>query len=295
MHSVEGPQGVQAYRLDLKGGVQKVLTSASAMHPRALALSPDDRTVYSTDGDRLIATPAGGGRGRDVYKAESPAAWARGFSLSEEGGSLVLLDGAKLVSVSLAATGKYAARTLAEVEPGVAEPVTARSGVVLYRDAAKGIYLAGGGAKPKRLGLEGSLGPLVWNPGGQSFLFLRTNQGPGKANSLHEYSLETQKESLIGKTSQFVHFNRNADSSVFVGASGSKAQPFVLIMLRVTRRELALCEHKASDAAMVSPVFAPSSKRLYFQSDRLGKPAIFSVAVERIVEPTEEEEPAKKT
>jgi len=101
---------------------------------------------------------------------------------------------------------------------------------------------------------------------------------------------------LVGKTSQFADFGRNTDSSVFVGASASKAQPFILIMLRITRRELALCEHRSSDPAGVAPRFAPSSQRIYFQSDRLGKPAIFSVAVEKLVERTDQEDPpAKKT
>jgi len=150
------------------------------------------------------------------------------------------------------------------------------------------------GAKPSRLKLDGDLGPAVWNPDGRSLLYLRLNRGKGIANALFEYSLDTEKERLIGPTSQFVHFGRNADSSVFVGASGSKAQPYILIMLRVTRRELALCEHKSSDPGSVAPVFAPSSQRIYFQSDRLGKPAIFSVAVERLVEKTEQEEASGK-
>ena len=120
-------------------------------------------------------------------------------------------------------------------------------------------------------------------------------QGPGIANTLLEYSLDTGKESLVGKTSNFVHFGRNADSSVFVGASASKAQAFILIMLRITRRELALCEHKSSDPTTVAPVFSPNSQRIYFQSDRLGKSAVFSVAVERLVENTDQEEPTKKS
>jgi oligogalacturonide lyase len=49
---------------------------------------------------------------------------------------------------------------------------------------------------------------------------------------------------------------------------------------------MTLCEHHAKDATTVCPVFAPDSRRVYFQSDREGKAAIYSVNVESLVEPT---------
>jgi oligogalacturonide lyase len=73
---------------------------------------------------------------------------------------------------------------------------------------------------------------------------------------------------------------------VFAGASRSRASAYVLILLRVTRRELTLCEHKASDPAMVNPVFSPDSQRIVFVSDRHGKPALYQVRVNRFVEET---------
>ena len=79
----------------------------------------------------------------------------------------------------------------------------------------------------------------------------------------------------------------NRDTSVFVGASHNVASPVVLILLRVTRRELTLCEHKASHPETVAPVFAPDSQRIYFQSDRDGKPALYCMHAEKLVEKTE--------
>jgi oligogalacturonide lyase len=38
---------------------------------------------------------------------------------------------------------------------------------------------------------------------------------------------------------------------------------------------------------MVSPVFAPNRQHVYFGSDRHGKRAIYSIAVEKLVEETE--------
>ena len=93
----------------------------------------------------------------------------------------------------------------------------------------------------------------------------------------------------IGTAKLFASFGFNRDSSVFVGASGNAASPVVLILLRVTRRELTLCEHRASDPSAVAPQFSPDSQRIYFQSDREGKPAIYCMRVEKLVEKTEVE------
>jgi oligogalacturonide lyase len=57
-------------------------------------------------------------------------------------------------------------------------------------------------------------------------------------------------------------------------------------MLRSVRRELTIAEHKASDANAVHVVFTPDSQRIFFQSDRQGKPAIYSMNVDRLVEKT---------
>jgi oligogalacturonide lyase len=297
VYSTETTQGVQALRLDVKGGSTKILTSSAAMEPKSLALSPDDRTLYFADGANLLATGLSGGRPRELYKGSGPEIYRKGISLSEDGTAITIIDNNKLMMIPTGAASKVGTRVLAEVESGAEQAAVTKFGSVFYRDANRGIFLTAttAGAKPKRLPIEGSLGPALWNPDGRSILFLRVNQGPGIANTLFEYSLDTGKESLVGKTSNFVHFGRNADSSVFVGASASKAQAFILIMLRITRRELALCEHKSSDPTTVAPIFSPNSQRIYFQSDRLGKPAIFSVAVERLVENTDQEEPTKKS
>ena len=110
-------------------------------------------------------------------------------------------------------------------------------------------------------------------------------------NSLRELTPDTNSEDKpIADTSQFVTFGRNADASVFVGASGSKASPHVLLLVRAVRRELTLAEHRASDPSMVAPVFAPNSRRIFFNSDRHGKPAIYSMQVDKLVEETEDDE-----
>ena len=58
-------------------------------------------------------------------------------------------------------------------------------------------------------------------------------------------------------------------------------------MLRSTHRELTLCEHKASHPEMTAPRFSPDTQRLYFESDRDGKPAIYGLHMEKYLEKTE--------
>jgi len=95
------------------------------------------------------------------------------------------------------------------------------------------------------------------------------------------------EDRFVAPTTQYVHFGRNADGTVFVGASGSKASPHVLLLVRAAQRELTLAEHRSSDPNMVAPVFSPNSQRVFFSSDQHGKPAIYTMSVERLVEETE--------
>ena len=128
---------------------------------------------------------------------------------------------------------------------------------------------------------------LIWSPGGRSVLYLNLPDDKTQLHAIREHFPDQNQDKLIGKTSQYAHFGWNSNSSVFVGASENKALAHLLLMARAARTELALCEHKASDATQVAPVFAPDSQRVYFQSDRHGKPAIYSIAVDRLVEKTE--------
>ena len=77
-------------------------------------------------------------------------------------------------------------------------------------------------------------------------------------------------------------------------ASRSTASPTILLLLRITQRELTLCEHKASHPETTAPRFSPDAQRIYFQSDRDGKPAIYCVHVERLVERIDAESRAAK-
>jgi len=147
-----------------------------------------------------------------------------------------------------------------------------------------------GGVSGKKSTLlaQGNISFPFWSPDGGSVLFLRgVPRGDVTFSEIHEVLIESGSERPVSPTSQFAAFSPNRDASVFVGSSRSKAQPNVVLLLRSAQREMTICEHHASDAASVGPVFAPDSRRVYFESDREGKPALYSVNVELLVEPTQ--------
>jgi oligogalacturonide lyase len=146
------------------------------------------------------------------------------------------------------------------------------------------------GGNRKRISLEaGTAEHAVWAPSGKTLLYLHVPDDPKQLITLREVSPDDDADNQVARTSQYATFAPNSDASVFAGASRSKASSYILILLRVTRRELALCEHHASDPSLVSVIFAPDSRSVLFVSDRHGKAAIYRVPVERFVEETDEQ------
>jgi Tol biopolymer transport system component len=134
----------------------------------------------------------------------------------------------------------------------------------------------------------GVTGPAMWTREGGSLVYLNFPREPGQLNTLREHFPDEGQDRLIAKTTQYVAFEPNADASVFVAVSGAKATPYILLMLRTTGRELALCEHRSSNPEAAAPVFSPDSRRILFEGDQGGEPAIYSMDVRRLVEATED-------
>jgi len=160
---------------------------------------------------------------------------------------------------------------------------------VLYRRAG-GVWLANSDGKQNyRLKLgDGVAAAAAWSPEGRSVLYLNIPSDPHKLRNIREFTPDTNEDKAVSDTTQYACFERNADASVFVGASGSKASPYVLLLVRAVHREFTLCEHRASDPAMVAPIFSPNSQNVFFTSDQHGKPAVYRIAVDRLVEETDE-------
>jgi oligogalacturonide lyase len=281
---------MQAFRMDLKTAQTRQLTEAVEMDAGSLTLTPDSRSLGYFAGRDLCVATLSSLRERKLYAV--PEGWerCRGLNIGPDGTHAAFAEqkgeGSRLRMVALA---QGAAATVVEapfvMSDPIARPMRAQ---VLYRNGDAALWLVNSDGKQNRqLKLAaGRIGPANWAPDGKTLLYLSYPEDPAQLNTIREHTPDTNTDKLVAKTSQFVQFGFNQDTSVFVGASRNAGSPVLLLLLRVTRRELTLCEHRASSADMVAPRFSPDSQRVYFQSDRHGKPAIYDMHVEKLVEKT---------
>jgi oligogalacturonide lyase len=280
----------QAFHMDLKGGETRQLTEAEELDGASIALLPDNRSFCYFAGRSLHIANLATSRERKLYQV--PEGWDRGagMSVSPDGTHAIFAERRGLASrLRLVTLSHGAARTVLEAPVEMSDPIARpRRAQILYRQADEALWLVGSdGKQNRRLKLAaGRIGAANWAPDGKTILYLNIPQDRTQLNAIREYAPDTDSDQLVAKTSQFAHFGFNRDTSVFVGASRNAASPTVLILLRATRRELTLCEHRASHPETVAPVFAPDSQRIYFQSDRDGHPAIYCVHTEKLVEKT---------
>lgn len=280
----------QAFRMDLKTGESRQLTDAKALDGSSLTILPDERGFCFFDGPSLRQANFSNNRDRELYRVEDGYERCPGMSVGDDGQNAVFGekrgDSSRLRLVRLARGG---VSTLADAAFVLRDPVTRpRRAQILYREGDAGLWLVNmDGSQKRRLKIDPGIGPARWAPNGRTILYLRFPEDRRELNTLREHTPDENADKLVAKTSQFVHFGINGDGSVFVGASRNASSPYILLLLRVTRRELTLCEHRASDPAAVAPIFSPDSQNVFFQSDRDGKPAIYRVRVEKFVEETE--------
>ncbi len=268
------------HHLDLKTAVARQLADTKAFRPDTLAMDQQERYCFFVDGEALQQVNLGN------LKARTLAEDVSDFHMNGSGNTLVVLRRGKLERLD-GDRGTVLADNV--TTRGIVSP--AGNNVCFARDggaAGASLWRVGteGGA-PVQLA-QGAVSCPFWNPDSGSLLFLRQTQGDrGTTTLLREVSLDGRDEGTVAPTSQFISFAPNTDGTVFIGASRSKAQPNVVLLLRSVRREMTLCEHHSSHPDMVRPVFSPNSRRVYFASDRHGKPALYVVNVELLVEPTE--------
>lgn len=283
----------QAYRLEFKTAEQKLLTEVDGLDAESLTLTPDNRSFCFFAGRSLYHSSIGSLAERKLYTV--PEDWERCAGMSvEPGGTHALLaerrgGKSRLRTVPL---GQGIARTVVEAPFEMSHPI-ARPGraQILYRQGDEALWLVNSdGQRNRQLKLPaGRIGTANWGPDGKTVLYLSIPADPQQLHTIRECTPDTNADKLVAKTSQYASFGWNRDSSVFVGASANRGSPAVLLMLRITRRELTLCEHKASDPRAVSPIFEPDSQRIFFQSDRDGKSAIYDMHVDKLVEKTDTE------
>jgi len=278
----------QAFRMDLKTGDSQQVTEIDDLDGASLTLLADSRSFSFFAGHTLYTASLGNLRERPIYTAAQGWELASAPYAAADGVRVLFVERrggvSRLRSVTLA---QGAARTILEAPFEIADlaerPQHAQN---CYRQRGKGVWLAGadGGGNTELKLAAGGIGPAFWSLDGRALLYLNFPEEPGQLNAIREYTPESQADKLVAKTSQYASFAPNRDGTVYVGASRNAASPTILIMLRSVRRELTLCEHRASHPDQVSPMFSPDAQRIYFQSDRHGKPAIYSLHVERLVE-----------
>ncbi|MGE5569768.1 MAG: oligogalacturonate lyase family protein [Rhodospirillales bacterium] len=279
----------QVFQINLKSGELQQVTSFQDLDGATATLLPDDRYFCCFDGPSLRQVRLSNLKEREIYRV--PEGFRRaGFSLAPDGShALVIETRGGVWLLRIVPLSKGAARTLVESPEPLSMPLGSPGAKqILYRREEQLWMVGYDGTQNRPLPLApGRTGPAYWSPGADSVLYLNFPEDKGLPSSIREYDLAAGADRLISVTAQYVHFTPNTDASVFLGASGSAASPYLVLMLRVTRRELPLFEHRSGRPDAVLPVFSPDSQSIFFHSDRDGGPAIYSASVEGIVERTE--------
>ena len=284
----------QGFHLDLKSGEMKQMTQAEGLDPSTLTLLPDNRGFCYLAGRGLYLSNVANLKERELYEAEEGWEFAGGMSVGPDGTHATLVerrveprgDTSRLRMVTLV---QGVARTVIEapfaMSAPIARPMRAQ---FLYRQGAEALWMVNfDGTQNRKLKVApGGIGTPNWSSDGKTVLYLNFPEERTQLNNLREFTPDTGVDKMIAKTSQFAAFGANRDASVFVGASRNTS-PVVLLLLRAGHSERTLAEHKASNPEAVAPLFAPDSQRIYFQSDRHGKPAIYSMHMEKLVEKTD--------
>jgi oligogalacturonide lyase len=288
---------LQGFRLDLKTATTRQLTEAADLDPSTLTLTPDNRSFCCFAGRSLLIVGVSSLHERELYRV--PDEWERcpGLSVGPDGTHATFAERRGETSrLRMVPFAQGAARTVIEAPFVMSHPIDRPlRAQILYRQEDSALWLVNmdGSQNHVLKTAEGRVGPANWAPDGKTILYLNYPADRRQLNNIRELTPDTATDKLVSNTSQFTAFNFNRDTSVFTGASRNAASPNVLLLLRITRRELTLCEHKASHPDTVTPVFSPDSQRLYFQSDRHGKPAIYDVHIDKLVEKTEADERSK--
>ena len=222
---------LQAMRMDLKNGESTVLTTAAALRPGSVTVMPDERSLCYLDGRSLVISSLSAGKIRKVYDLGTDSECG-GFSISEDGAHAFLVElkgqASRLRLISLLRGG---ATTVLEVNGRILDPLPRpwRSGI-LYRREDSSLWLVNyDGQQNRKLRLApGNIPKAIWSPDGRTVLYLSVQEQPQRKHVLRECTPDTNADQQVAPTTQFADFGRNADASVFVGASGSVAQPHIL-------------------------------------------------------------------
>jgi hypothetical protein len=276
----------QLWRHDFKLNKLRQLTEVAALNTNSFSWTAGDRGFVYVDGRRVVQSA--GSRDRVLYEmAEGWEQWPR-LALGDDG-TTVVVSSSNGTKTRIVVAGR-AASAIEERDGDIGTLyVRPRRAAVSYVAGGELRYLPFGTRKSNVVKTApGEVLSAHWTADGGALLYLLRPAGTGKLPEIREHAPESGKDELVAKTSQYVHFQRNGDATVFLGASGSAASPHLLLLLRSVKRELTICEHRCSDGRLSRAALSPNSGRMAFQTDRHGKMVIYSMAVDRLIEETEE-------
>ncbi|MCW5963388.1 MAG: hypothetical protein KIT83_05070 [Bryobacterales bacterium] len=277
------------YLLQVPKGESLPIAETANLQPASLAFLKDEKEVIYVDGLSLVRTQLRKSRSRELYEAANGWAPTGTLRISPDDRTVAVLESkggaSRIVFVDL---GSGKSRIVIETAQGSLKPLDFHPRFGLLLLDSRGVPVFQGGTPLPALAPfpAGEVLDARFDHAGGRLMYLIRSQGPPERTQLMELALPGGSHQLVANTSKFATFSPNADGSVFVGASGSIAQPLLLLLLRVTKREFSLMEHSSSQPSVVQPFFSNNSQLIFFQSDRLGKNCIFSVSVKGLVEQT---------
>lgn len=278
----------QLWRMDLKGGENRQVTEAGALLRQGFGLLGSDDSFVYIDGDALTVASR---RSRIAYTVEKPWTFVSLQDTSSDGKFAAVVErNASRYRVRIAGLGRSDINTIFESgQPVRYARFRPKTSEIVYNHNGD-LTLAGfnGGGSRRLQTPDKSTGDAQWSADGSVLHYLSIPAERGKLIALREIQIAEGTDKVVGQTTQFVSFARNRDSTVFAGISGSKAAPYLLLLVRSGRRELTVAEHRASDATTATVSFAPNSQTLFYGTDRGGRPALYSIALDKFVEKTEE-------
>jgi oligogalacturonide lyase len=275
---------LQVHRLDLRRNESRQLTDAADLGP--FCLLPAGNAFCYADGPSLWTAAFSSLRPRELYRAGGRIAH---FNVSIDGLYAAVADPGPPERLRLVDLRTGAVATIAEADHAGMHNLALRprrASVLYLREPGEAWLANYDGQQNYRLRLApGRAAQAHWSPDGRGVLYLNVPADPGKLRNLREFVPDANEDRPIADTTQYDSFAVNADASMFLGVSASKASPYVFLLARKVTREFALCEHGGSGSA---PVFSPSSQQIFFHSSQHGKSAIYRMEVDKLVAETAE-------